>query len=342
MDKFIFNKNLVKLDLHQFGPQKQNVFVQRSPVTFKNSQTVSKRVYFTNYFDWMGEIREFGALPVMSKLVRLFETGQWGMITNSASVNILGELRGKDVVETRFWIENVSGEKHGTLDLCFEWYRWEGDRRHKKVAMGKQRVTWVRITGHGTVIKEAMPGFFYKFIHQLKPPQGMHFTDEGEHVANVWAGRWEIVLDWRAKLRGAPLLRNDVFSTTIEDSNLVGNIYFSNYPKWLGRVCDSYFYGIIPQYYKNGNGEFVCGNCQINFLGEAMPFDKILVKMYLSAVYECGVDINFEFYLIDNDYIRHKLAYAQFQAAWVTWSHSKGRMVTQLPLELMRIFKRLK
>ncbi len=36
--------------------------------------------------------------------------------------------------------------------------------------------------------------------------------------------------------------------TSLEDANIVGNIYFANYYAWQGRVRDRYFYGLIPEF----------------------------------------------------------------------------------------------
>ena len=139
------------------------------------------------------------------------------------------------------------------------------------------------------------------------------------------------LFDWTKDLQNIPLLEEETFSTTIEDSNLVGNIYFSNYAKWLGRTIDLYFYKIIPEYYKKGNEEFVCLGCNIDYLGEAMPFDKIRVRMYLDGLYQYGMDLHFEFFLVEDSQIKRKLAYARYSAIWAKWENQSMRAINLPP-----------
>jgi enediyne polyketide synthase len=45
-----------------------------------------------------------------------------------------------------------------------------------------------------------------------------------------------------------------LMETSLEDANIVGNIYFANYYAWQGRVRDRYFYDLIPEYFQ-GTGD---------------------------------------------------------------------------------------
>ena len=53
----------------------------------------------------MGELREYSIYPIMESLADMFETGGWGLATNSVKLEILGDLRGNDVVTGRVWME---------------------------------------------------------------------------------------------------------------------------------------------------------------------------------------------------------------------------------------------
>ena len=81
------------------GPQQQLVTVKRFPVTFKHNKFKSGRVFFSSYYDWMGEIREYGLLPIFGQLANIIETREWGFATNNVKLDIKGELRGCDVIE---------------------------------------------------------------------------------------------------------------------------------------------------------------------------------------------------------------------------------------------------
>ena len=111
-----------------------------------------------------------------------------------------------------------------------------------------------------------------------------------------------------------------VFETSLRDSNLVGNLYYSNFASWQGHVRDRFMHRLIPEYYrgKGERGELLCTSFSLNYLREAMPFDRIEVKMYLGAVYESGVDLAFEYRRIEPDESRTKLAIARHSAIWAT------------------------
>lgn len=133
------------------------------------------------------------------------------------------------------------------------------------------------------------------------------------------------------------MLNEKVINTTLENSNLVGNIYFSNYAKWLGFLIDSYFYKLIPEYYKGSGelGEFVCLNCEINHLNEAMPFDDILVKMYAGTVYKNAIDLIFDFYLVKENEIVKKLAFAKYESICIKRTVNDEIKPMELPKRIM-------
>ena len=62
---------LFGVEIDTSGPQKQLVLTQRFPVTFKANQTLSRRVYFSNFFEWMGAIREYSIYPVFKEFAKL-------------------------------------------------------------------------------------------------------------------------------------------------------------------------------------------------------------------------------------------------------------------------------
>ena len=57
-----------------------------------------------------------------------------------------------------------------------------------------------------------------------------------------------------------PKLFSQLTETSLEDANIVGNIYFANYYAWQGRVRDRYFYDLIPEYFQGtgDKGELGC------------------------------------------------------------------------------------
>ncbi|MFM7794895.1 MAG: hypothetical protein ACKO90_44890, partial [Microcystis panniformis] len=76
-----------KIDSHSSrythdGPQGQLVYEQRYQVSFKDSGSISRHVYFAQYFRWIGKIRELPMESIAQQMLADFLTGDWGMVTN--------------------------------------------------------------------------------------------------------------------------------------------------------------------------------------------------------------------------------------------------------------------
>ncbi len=293
--KMGYDYDVFKTDVQFNGPQGQPVYIQRFPVTFKNMQNLNKTLYFSNYFDWIGEIREYALYPIKKELTRLFESGDWGMVTNHVKLQIYGQLKADDIVEGRIWFHKISGDKNSVLDLMFDWLKILPNKTYERVATSEQRVSWIKIVGYGDGKIESFPEQISRFIKILAPQKQYvdsctQYKMSGKSVEfgkeRFSAGR---------VLNKEFLLKEEVFSTSLEESNLVGNIYFSNYAKWLGKVRDNYFREVMSDYFFKKEGRLICLNCDIYYLMEAMPFDSVKVKMYVNQIYDYGLNFYFEF-----------------------------------------------
>ncbi len=111
-------------------------------------------------------------------------------------------------------------------------------------------------------------------------------------------------------------MAEETISTTLEDANSVGNIYFSNYGRWQGAVRDTYFYNIDKEYFHGvgEKGELIVVNASVNHLRESMPFDKILVTMSIVRLWEMGAELTFSYYKIDDAKV--KLAIGTQTVIW--------------------------
>jgi len=314
-----YNEESFKVKLDYCGPQDQLVFIKRHPITFKTNKQLSRRVYFTSYFDWMGDVREQSANPIMDYLSGKLEKGNWGIATKYSKLQILGELKASDVLETHFWSEKVDSPISGTYDLCIDWKKIMPNQSRERVAFSRQGIVWVKVISRGQVKIGELPNFIEKFMDTMKPRRADKKPLEKlpEGYRNLTRGRE--LISYKHRITNKVVLDEKIVNTTLEHSNLIGNIYFSNYAKWLGETVDLYFYKLIPEYYKGlgENGELDCLKCQIDHLSEGMPFDDILVRMYLDAVYERGLDLIFDFYLLANKKIAKKLAVARHELAWI-------------------------
>jgi acyl-CoA thioesterase FadM len=107
------------------------------------------------------------------------------------------------------------------------------------------------------------------------------------------------------------------FQTSMEDSNLVGNIYYSNYYSWQARLIDKYLYAQLPDMFKQDNeGEFICVGSEVSHLQEAMPFETIEVSMYLHDLFEEGFTLYFEYHSVNEEQEKRKLAHGKHTAIW--------------------------
>jgi acyl-CoA thioesterase FadM len=281
----------------------------------------------------MGELREYSIYPIMDKLAAMFETGGWGLATNSVKLEILGDLSGNDVVIGRVWMEEVFGVKENIFDICFEWRRKIDDGGFERVAYCKQRTSWIKITGHGEGVMDILPGSIKSFMDSMRPKLKVSKPLDNlfEPFRKLALGE-ELINYTKQKCE----LMEYTFDTSLENSNLVGNVYFANYAKWLGVVGDLYFYKIMPNFYRGigANGEFICLNCEVDHLTEAMPFDRVLIKMYLNKVFEKGLDLDFEFFIFKDSKIIRKLAVARQRIIWVKRGR-RGLEADFLPSEII-------
>lgn len=327
LKEFGFDEGAFGIQVDYSGPQGQYVFAKQYPVTFKTNKLMSRRVYFTTYFDWMGELREYSIHPIMDKLADMLETGGWGLATNWVKLQVLGELRGNDLVTGRVWMEESGGRSESIFDICYEWKKRISRNEYERTAFCRQRASWIKITGHGQGSIEELPESIKGFMDSMRPRR-----EEVKPLEKLNEPLRGLKIGKEVKQFQNKHLMDYTFDTSLENSNLVGNIYFSNYARWLGAVGDLYFYRLIPDYYKgNGaNGELVCVNCDVDHLREGMPFDRVLTRMYLNTLYQNGMDLSFEFYLRRGSEIARKLAVARQKLIWVKRNQQKAES-SQLP-----------
>jgi enediyne polyketide synthase len=304
------------------GPQGQDVFVQRFPVTFKHNAQLSRTLYFSNYFFWLGEIREAGIWPVLGRVGQQFATGKYGMVTNYTNAQILGEATAGDQIEARLWFSGNHGPADSTTDLSFDFRKMLKNDDYERLAWCEHQVTWVKILDHGIVKPESYPDYYREFMRDLlprydapnvpdpipEPLSGLVKQIRGEKETYISSG--PIV---------RPVLNEQIIDTSLENSNLVGNIYFANYYAWQGQIRDRYFFDLIPEYYHETgrDGELLCLETRVNHLREAMPFDRIMVTMALRALKKHSAIFYFEYFLMDADNARVKLAFGEQNAIWV-------------------------
>jgi acyl-CoA thioesterase FadM len=90
---------------------------------------------------------------------------------------------------------------------------------------------------------------------------------------------------------------------------------------------------------KGEKGEFICLNCEIHHLAEAMPFDKIRVKMYLRKIFDKGLDLYFDFFKLKNNLESDRLAYATHKVIFANLVDHKF-VPKELPKNILTVIKK--
>lgn len=272
----------------------------RFPLTFRECANLSRTLYFSHVFVWMGKVRELACQPVYGQLAREFATGRWGMVSNYGETRFLGEARAEDVIECRFFAGPHSGKLGSTQDLRYEWLRVLPDGALERIALSRMATTWVEILGHGIVEARPLPDYYAELMEDMTAPD----TPES-HAALARTAPTADDIDLGAELWSAPpgpgsgtVVHEETFDTSLEEANLVGNIYFANYYIWQGVTRDRLFHSLAPGLYEGTGeaGELRCIYQRTDHLQEAMPFHRINVQMAVVAVHERGVRLRFDIF----------------------------------------------
>ena len=124
--------------------------------------------------------------------------------------------------------------------------------------------------------------------------------------------------------------------TSLEDANVVGNIYFANYGVWQGRARDRFLHRIAPKLFAPSDSQSMvhCIGTGTYHVREAMPFDRIAVRTYIAAVYERGLRLEFDFIRLGSGESDVKLARGFHDAAWVRLDAQGARQAVPWPSDV--------
>lgn len=318
-EQYDYDPSAYKLHITADGPVPGMVVVGiRFPVTFREMANLSRTLYFSHYVIWMGKVRELACQPVYKELARDFVTGRWGMVTNYGELRVRDEVRADDVVEGRFFLGPYTGPYGSTQELHYEWRRILRDGGWEPVAWSRMEVTWVEILGHGVVEARPLPDYYQRVMDRMTPPDTPDVRAALEPQPSAQVDLGPALWTAPAGPINRALLREDVFETTLEEANLVGNIYFGNYYLFHGRTRDAFFRNVAPDYYRGTGerGELRCLYCRIDHLREAMPFDPIAIRLSLAALHELGVRLRIDVFRATEDGGREKLGSGVHVAGW--------------------------
>jgi acyl-CoA thioesterase FadM len=285
--------------------------------TFVESRGAGGKVYFTNIPVWMGELRESALSPISEQLLMDMKSRQWGMVTSMSSFKIERYLDSYDTVIGEVRLMDDTDLTNSMISLAFNWSKKQEDGTLIHVASGKLLTTWVSIEQHGVVKKAPLPAYLNEYLAQLPPIfiENIQWLNEKKQITSKMVS----VLAPDITKRKKYFLEQQEFLTSTEDSNLVGNIYFSQYYSWQARLRDHYLFAYFPEIFQWSNkSEFVCIYAEVNHLQEAMPFEIIEVSMYLYELFAEGFTLYFEYYSVsEHGTRRRKLAHGEHSVVWV-------------------------
>lgn len=85
---------------------------------------------------------------------------------------------------------------------------------------------------------------------------------------------------------------------TFEETNLVGNVYYSNYFSWQGRCREMFLREHAPTTLaelQTGELRLVTAHASCDYVDEFKAFDEIQIRLSLNRFIAYGISLNFEF-----------------------------------------------
>jgi len=330
----------VKAEFKWDGPRDQAVFERRSVVTFKECAMRGKHVQHTQYIGWMGEMRENSLLYLVPDMVLKLSDGLSGMATNWTDVNVVGEAMMGDVIVARIWQVSMTD---ASVVLGCDFSKVLPGNRLERLAYVEQATTWVRLDGRNDPTKEQFPKFLFDALKSMEP----HANRE-QMLPELPESLGRLKLE-QQKLESMPrhepvVVWGENFSTCLDDSNIVANIYYARYFHWEWRTSDLFLYNAVPHLMTGdvamGNvRELVPLNSHIDNVRDAFPFDRIRTELAVVRSTDTAATFSFTHYRINEDGRQEKLAAGTQDVVWVRRTPDGKAVPEPFPLAVREAFK---
>ena len=297
-------------------------------LAFKECGYLSRTMSFHTLVRLMGRNREMGLFPIYKHLDQYIVGGTHGLVTNRSNIRVFCPVGVNDQLRTRMWTENKPLYEGAGGEVGYDWRRITPDGREVRAALGRLQFTWVRILGHGMVQPEPMPEPVRLFIEgMMDPARGLYVPEPLEEPLRDPDLGEQLWVAPPGPANDAPLLTMD-FETTLEESNLVGNVYFGTYYLLQDRLIDTLLHRVAPELTRGfgENGELHTLEGNIDHLREAMPFDRISGDMSLHRLYRRGAELSFAFWRQEPSGERVKLCHGKRLLGWLIVDGDEGRL----------------
>lgn len=307
----------------------ENKAVARWPVLFKECRSFGKSVDYQVIIEWMGKIRELVLRATNPGVESFLLEGGFGWVTNGVELMMLNKMpQHGEIVECDFWLMPVPGRIESSIDQRFLWYTIDHSGQRELIAKGKMRTTWVKPIEHGVV--EVAP--FPEEIQKVFRPY-----HENTREVELNKNQTELLGDVLPGVNlgaGFIKLHEKEFQTSQKDSNLVGNVYFSNYFVWQAEVRNDFIIKYLPSLkVSSDRGIPVCVNSEMTYLRENMPFDTVVVTMALREIRNNGMRLVFEYFKKLDDGTLQKTSFSYHDFIWS--SSGKEFKPVALPEEIV-------
>ena len=141
-----------------------------------------------------------------------------------------------------------------------------------------------------------------------------------------------------ARRRVTPTLWRYKVSAGLEDSNVVGNVYFARFFAWQNRARDAYVESTMPGVLRDADlGEFIVTDVDLQFLREAMPFDDLVVELGLRRLTTQSVVFEVTFVREPDG---RKLCRGSQTALWMRGGEGGGAEAADIPDEILKALVR--
>lgn len=88
-----------------------------------------------------------------------------------------------------------------------------------------------------------------------------------------------------------------------EETNLVGNVYYTNHLKWQGRCREMFLREFAPDLLDALQGDLalVTLSCSCEYLSELNAFDEVIVSMRLDEIVQNRISLLFDYSKVTGD-----------------------------------------
>jgi enediyne biosynthesis thioesterase len=85
---------------------------------------------------------------------------------------------------------------------------------------------------------------------------------------------------------------------SLEETNVVGNVYFAHYLRWQGQCREFFLRAHAPEVFEavDGRASIVTTRCSCEYFAELFAFDEVSVRMRAGAVVQNRITLIFDYW----------------------------------------------